>query len=293
MTNPVKINMTLGRQPDGAYRWSEKPSWNPLLAVGYEGIATGAAAPFSLSGVMSTDRSVSGMRSMKINLAATNPGVICGSAGFGGTIMFPEIVPVGETVWYSCWVFFPEKCALSYTFDSTNTGGASGCSNANNDGNPTGTKFLALEPDVGTSRIYTHVETSYRGAPLGLGRIQIEAGAGVALFTEPMPKGRWFHIETVVLVHKSAGYVKTYWDGVLKASITNVRTIADEATGLKSIRIGDYFNGTPFNDGTYTTYFYVDNVLVATSKNGYGIPSGRDAQGNPIIGAAPRLIDFQ
>jgi hypothetical protein len=294
MADPTEISLDLSESPSGDYDWKTNHwSYTPLYLGTYEGRTTGAAAPLALSGTMSADMSVSGVRSMKIGLTAANPGVTCGSAGYGGSITLPAPVPVGNTAWVRLRVFFPTNCALSHTWTSTNSGAVHGCGTASDDGNPTGTKFLAFSPNTGTSRIYTQIETSYRGAPLGFGRIQIEAGAGVDDFSVQMPKGQWFDLEMAVLVHQSAGFVRTWLNGVLIGERTNIRTVADGVASIVEFRLGDYFNGTPFNDGTFTPYFYVDDLIIATDVVGYGTPDGRDAANNPMIGAAPTLIDFQ
>lgn len=302
MALPTEINLTLDEAPDGSYDWKTyRPTYTPLYLGTYEGRATGAAAPFGLTGVMSTDRSVSGVRSMKINLTQTNvpagggAATVCGSAGFGGSITLPELVPVGDTLWMRLRVYIPSTTSLSHAFTSTvgQGGVAAGCGGANDDGNPTGTKFLTFDPNSGTSRIYTHIETSYRGAPYGFGRIQIEAGAGVDNFTERMPLDQWFTLEMAALVHQSSGYVRVWLNGILIGELTGIRTVADGVTGLDEVRIGDYFNGTPWTDGSHTNYFYLDDLILATSKAGFGVPDGRDAANNPMIGAAATLIDFQ
>jgi len=238
---------------------------------------------------------------MEINLTQTNvpagggAATVCGSAGYGGSITLPQKVLVGETLWMRAKIYIPSTTSLSYAFENTagRRGADAGCGSANDDGNPTGTKFFAFDPDLGTSRIYTQIETSYRGAALGFGRIQIEAGAGVDNFSVTMPRDQWFTLEMAALVHQSAGFVRTWLNDVLIGELTSIRTVADGVTGIEEIRIGDYFNGTPWTDGTGTNYFNVDDLIVATDKAGFGAPDGRDAASNPMIGAAPTLIDFQ
>lgn len=303
MADPTEVNLTLDEAPDGSYDWKANHwSYTPLYLGTYEGRATGAAAPFALTGVMSTDRSVSGVRSMKINLSQTNvpagggAATVCGSAGFGGSIALPEIVPVGETIWMRCKIFIPSTTSLSHAFENSDgrRGADAGCGSGNDDGDtPSGTKFYALDPTSGTSRIYLNIDTSYRGAPYGYGKLIIEAGGATDTLSLHAPFDQWFSLELSAQIAYSGGFVRAWMDDVLVGEILSTRTVADGVAGIDEVRNGDYFNGTPWTDGTGTNYYYIDDVIVATSKSGFGTPDGRDAANNPMIGAAATLIDFQ
>lgn len=305
MSTPVTLNLSRNPNTNKLDYRQTYPTYTPLVNISCRGYANGATPPiFGNGATVSTDRGVVEDRCIKVLTTPSQPGVVCGAHGYGGRMNLPVVVPIGNTVWQRMKMYIPSAFSFGYTYGSgaPSTPSGDGCGGLSADGNPTGTKWLVYSPNNATGRIYLN-------APNSLRTISQTAGTGVlALEPNPsaqqslsivFPRDQWFTLEMAIKVSiTGTGYARAWMDGALiaegqVAGNKNISTIDSTATSIKEYGLGDYFNGTPWTDGTAgRNFFYVDEVLVATDIGGYGAPTALDSNGYPMIGTSVRNRDF-
>lgn len=300
--NPSSGKLDYRYDADGV---SKYPTYTPLVNIKPWLYANGAASPIfnHQSPIVTTERAgVTQSKCIKVFTNPSNPSVTCGGHLFGGRMNLPVDIPVGKTVWQRMKMYFPSEFSLGYSYagGTVPTAASYGCGAISQDGGSQGTKWLVFSPDVGTARAYMLAPNAFRA---------VDAPAGGSVTTEPnggttsglsitFPRDQWVTIETAVKVSKTgAGYLRVWINGVLAGQLGGSSgthsTIAAEASAIRQYGLGDYWNGAPWTDGAAgRNFFYVDEVLVATDVDGYGMPDAVDSNGYPMIGVDVNNVDF-
>ena len=113
----------------------------------------------------------------------------------------------------------------------------------------------------------------------------VESGAQVTSGSYSVPRDQWVALQMAVNIKKdTTGWARVWADDQLIVDRSGIRTISDDATGINQYGIGDYWNGFPYTDGLAgRDAFYIDEIMVASDQEGYGEPTGIDANGNAYI----------
>jgi len=196
-------------------------------------------------------------------------------------------VPVGSTIWYRVFCYFPSSYSFGYLWSTSDDAEANACGYTNNDGNGS-LKFLVLDPESSNARLYLNISSTRRatGQPENAELTLIsEAGGVVTTGAYKLPLDGWVSIQIgVKLASDSTGWMRAWAGEQLIAERLNMQTLSTSATGLANFGIGNIFNGFPFTDGMAgRDTFYIDEIVLATDKEGFGTPNGIDASGNAYI----------
>ncbi len=286
---------------------SRYPTYTPLVNIKPWIYANGQSSPIfnHQSPIVTTERAgVTQSKCIKVFTNPSNPSVTCGGHLFGGRMNLPVDIPAGKTVWQRMKFYIPSAFSFGYRWGSgaptTPTG--DGCGGYSPDGGPQGLKFLVFSPDVGTARAYLNAPNSLRtiSQTSGTGVLALEANPSAQRgLSIVFPRDQWFTLELAVKVSNTGtGYARAWMNETLIAESQiagnkNVSTIDVAATAIREWGLGSYWNGTPWTDGAAgRDFFYVDEVLVATDVDGYGMPDAVDANGYPMIGVDVNNVDF-
>lgn len=273
------------------------PSYTPLYVLKLDSYADGQTSPIFNwnTPIVSTERAgVEQSKSIRLRTRPSNPGVLCGTNNYAGRMNLSQNIPLGNTIWLRMKMYFPSTFSFGYSYaaDTVPTPTADGCPAIANDGNTTGTKWLVFSPDVGTSRAYLLAPNDFRqiNSAAGSGRVALEYNAVSTSLNVSFPRDRWVTLELAMKVSNTGtGYLRAWMDGVLIGSLGGatgtVSTISPSAAAVKDWGLGDYWNGSPWTDGSAgRDTFYVDEVVVATDISGFGAPTATDSNGYPMIG---------
>jgi hypothetical protein len=279
------------------------PTYTPIVAEDFSGGSLSATySPTSWkSGASIYDDTYAktGSQSLKITAAAGEPYPTCGGdTYFGGYQAFAIPIPIGNTVWYRAYLYFPSTFSWGYVFQSgTDSTEGSNCGFGGADGNGP-LKFMRLSPTTGTSRIYLQPYCQRRNVaqPSGnITRIISETGPTFADLDNADGKvliGEWVALQIAVKVASdSSGFIR-YW---LNDNYIGEATGPTVSSGnsLAHWGFGTYWNGVHYTDGSAGREdFWVDEVICATDIEGYGAPNTLDSGGRPYITSTTYVGDF-
>jgi len=252
-------------------------------------------------------RSVSGTQCVKMKPSHGALPPTCGGShffannhGMNENAGLPDAVPIGRTVWYRMYFYFPSTFSFGYLFNSKPEAAECGKSA---DMGLSGIKWMNLSTDVPGQKVYTKIPSGYRKTAQPTApdseypdiRIENEGGgAGLSGTGRPVPLNTWFAMQMAVKVaNDGSGFVRLYLDDEMVAQQSNVSTIPSSVTEITRWGLGDYWNGMPYTDGDPSRdYFFIDEIIIASDMAGYGAPTGVDANGNAYIDPATRVGDF-
>lgn len=283
----------------GGPPWSSESRKNPkpfnaLFVDDFLNRSLGVAYPGWDSKSIVVDDHPGGIgRALRCRLDAATPPVCGGSHFFGGRSNLPQPIPIGKTIWYSQKRYHQSSQSWAYCFSNADFSEAQACGKEA-DGNQW-LKDMVLGPSTGTARIYVQPAVSRRSvAQVAGGRIISETGPtyhDVSGMRYPLDE--WFTNQ--VMVHVSSD-----GDGIIRHWIN--RTLVNEVFGrnvtsgnsIAQWGIGDYWNGVPYTDGEAGRLdFWAREFIIASDIDGYGIPTGTDADGNIFIDPATTVAELK
>lgn len=205
---------------------------------------------------------------------------------FAGRTALPELIPQGHTVWMRVYHYIPSTFAFGYKYTRHADGDedAARACGQHADGNAW-LKWLVFAPDMGTARIYLMPTVGRRALSRHEDEVRIISEALHRPFDAEIhfPRDRWFSLQMAVRVSSGDdGFIRFWIDGDFQGEVTGPTT--REGASLRQWGIGDYWNGVPWTDGEDgRSTFWTDDIIVAADIDGYGAPTGTDAEGRAII----------
>lgn len=276
------------------------PSYTPLINNNFEGNTsfdldgigrevgrtTHVTANTTTGGVMNYAHPTTGSKSVRIDFAHER-------RGFGFTKNLPgnpnaipadpQVVRVGDTLWYRVDLYMPSTLSLSYAFDQINNPEVP-------DADGFGwNKFLVMSRlHHEGPRMYVQPRSDYR---LNYGSPEFNDHTGIYVNHDEMgtycpnlapdysfPRNQWFSLQVSwhVATDHSA-YIRVWSDDKLIAECQGAgRVSAGYEVG--NIGIGDYWNGGAWIQGASTGSFWMDNLVVTKQT-----PNTVDSEGRPFI----------
>lgn len=284
------------------------PDYTPMLTWDFE--AGTADQPVAEAGsnpgdrfTYSAVRAMQGSQSGQVDRDLGEPPPTCGGGRFYGfTDGLPEGIGQGETIWIRAWFYFPSSMSWGFVFSTADDADMAACGFNGADGWGW-TKFLAMGPDTGHLRPYLQIPGHRRevarptdsGGALYLlnsetGGENIRVGDEV---DDAIPLDQWVAIQWMLYVHDTDGYSRAWMDDRFLGETATGSTIEDGSYTHDQWRLGDYWNGFPYTDGAADRGpFYLDEVIIATDKAGYGAPNTTDSGGRPYIAPQTQVADF-
>jgi hypothetical protein len=308
---PINITESLILQVVRAAGTPAPRIFTPMYKQDFASGVVGNADPDWRFSEFTDVRSVSGTKCVQLGVNRGYPPPSCGGSHFWGNRQspnenagLPAPVPIGKTLWYRVFHYFPSTFSFGYLFlNGTDNAEASACGKSA-DGNYSGMKWLHLAPNAGTRRIYHHLPSGRRkiaqplpSDPENSGqRIQSEVAGSISQSIVPIPLDRWVAIQIAVYVtDDNTGWVRVWNDETLICEKLGIPTVfsGDGATAITDWGLGDYWNGVPYTDGAVgRDNFFIDEIIIASDVDGYGSPTGVDANGNAYIDPATRVGDL-
>ena len=237
--------------------------------------------------VYDNTRAYSGTQSLKCRISLGQPPATCGgSHSFGGRMTWATGIPEGYNIWYRARFYLPSTLPMGYCFGGADSADAATCGKQN-DGSGN-LKWLALEDNTQTAIGYLNLGNQRRAVALANNvsmNLDLESGAEPS-YSVTIPRDEWFTLQIHVYLSSASGggFMRSWVNGAYVGQLTQ-KSIASGRT-IKGIRLGNYWNGVPWTDGTptHTDVFWMDDVIVATDYTGYGAPTSTDAVGRALIG---------
>jgi hypothetical protein len=283
-------------------------SYAPLLAWDFESgavdepvveVSSNPGGRFTFSTTVAQHGSQSG----RIDRDMGAPPPTCGgSRGYGFVDALAAGIGQGDTIWIRAWFYFPSAMSWGFVYSTADDADMASCGLSGADGWGW-TKFLGLGPDTGHLRPYLQIPGHRRevGRPTDGGGalylINSETGGENQQVGDPaanaIPLDEWVAIQWMLYVHDTDGFSRAWLNDTFLGETATGGTIEDGAYAYVEWRLGDYWNGFPYTDGAADRGpFYVDEVILATDKAGYGAPDTTDDGGRPFIAPATRVADF-
>ncbi len=304
MTAQANITIT-GTATDGKFNSADQgggsppATFIPMLADDFSSGALGATySTWHASSVYADDHPDVGGQSVKVvfspNTQANLDVAACaGGHEYGGRSVLPVDVPIGKTIWMSMKRYFPANLTWGYCYGGGDNVAATLCGQ-NGDGNAW-RKDLVFAPLTGTERIYSLPAVSRRSVEQVPGnRLASEHGAEQLFHDEEdvlYPLGEWFTHQISVYVNSDGtGRIKLWVNGTLVNETPGANI--SEGNFLHEYGIGDYANGTPYQDGTASMVQWIRELIIATDMDGYGAPTGLDNLGNVFIDPATTVAEL-
>jgi hypothetical protein len=206
----------------------------------------------------------SGSKSAELNITA---GCYCYGT-WGGLIAHPTLLKKGDQVWFRVRTYMP----IGFNYDSSGEGSH--------------LKFLRIHTQsaLGSNEGYNDWYINPKGSATSHKFIfegeqvwdQFASSAYAPVLGKWETYEFYVKLDNVSVSNGGTARVRVWKDGVLLKDITNRKTLASATSVSDRTHLFTYWNG----GSPATQKMYVDDIVLTSDT-----PAGRDAKGNPYVGA--------
>ncbi len=194
-----------------------------------------------------------------------------GDDGFSnarGDFNFPVPVGIGQEIWGRMYVYFKSP----WSWKAATTANC-GCRLKT-------LRFHKKQPD-GSNGGYADI---LMNLPSGTVMGGVEFSSAGNLFTNlNLVPDRWYALELYTKLHPTNGIIRIWVDANLVVDKRNFDTASPTGAEVMDFAyIMGYWNGGAPQNQTQ----YIDDIIITTDR-----PANQDAQGNPMIGLGPAVVD--